>query len=183
MRYNGEMVMNFRRQLWVSSLIIVASVVVFLVGFSILTGDIAAKADKISMDRGLIDKQTGMLAVLAGLKEQAPQAAAYQSAMNALLPTQDELIGFGSWLSQAASANHVSTNFSFENAIVPASDVAFGRTNFSFTATGDDLALAAFLSDIEKTDPGFFVTINSFDMVNTNGSYQLSGEGTAFFRQ
>lgn len=183
MRYNGEMAMNFRHQLWVNSFIIAGSVVAAFVIFSFLAGDIAAKTDKISADRGLIDKQTGMLAVFSGLKEQAPQAAAYQAAMDTLLPTQDELIGFGNWLSQAATANHVSVNFSFGNTIIPASDAAFGRADFSFTATGDGSALVAFLSDAETTDQGFFVTVNSFDMVGANGSYQLNGKGTAFFRQ
>jgi hypothetical protein len=181
--YNSKMAMKFERQLWISSSIIVGSFVVISIALYFLAGDISATANKISTDRGLIDKETGTLAALADLKQQVSQAAVYQAAMNGLLPTQDGLIGFGNWLSNAAAANGVSVNFSFGNNTVSPSATSFGAVNFSFTATGSASALDAFLTDIEEKDPGFFVTVNSFDMVNTNGSYQLTGQGTTFFRQ
>ena len=153
-----------------------------LIALFILAGNIDGTVGRIMKDKALINQQTGALAVVAALKEQAAQAATYQTEMDQLLPTQDGLIGFSEWLNNAAAVNEVTTNMSFQGNAAPASDVAPGTAQFSFTATGAPTNLAAFLNDVETQASGFLVQITSFDMTSANGTYQVTGQGNVFFR-
>jgi len=174
--------LNLRRQLWTSLSIIVGSIIAVTIGLNILSGDITILAGKISSDRSLIDQQTGILAILASLKAQEPQAAVYQSAMDGLLPTQDGLIDFTSWIADAAKADGVSAQVAFQGAVTPGTGVTPGNAGFSFTVTGPLNAISAFLSDIETKKTGFIIQINSYDLSDQNEGYQLTGQGSTFFR-
>jgi hypothetical protein len=174
---------NFKRQLIISFCIIVASVVAATVALYFVSGDIAAQVDKIQADRALIDQDTGALDVVSDLKEQLPQAVAYQNAIDQLLPTQDGLIGLGDWLNTIASAHQVTATVSFTGNLVPPTLAVPGESAFSLTVDGPLDDVVAFLSDIETKSSGFLLQISSFDVVDNNGSYQLTAQGNVFFRQ
>lgn len=175
------MVMDFRRQLIISFSIIVASVAAAAIVISILAGNVATESKKIQTDRGISSQETGVLAVLASLKEEAPQAATYQAAIDQLFPNSDGLIGFGDRIQALATADQVLANSSFQGNPTTPTDMVPGRSNISLEVDGSLNGITAFLKDLEST-PGFLVSIPSFDLVANGGSYRLTAPGTIFFR-
>ena len=173
---------DIKKQLWISGAIIFGSMVVAAAVVYYLSFDIAAKAKAIADDRSLTDQKTGVLAVLAGLKAQAPQAAAYQAAIDQLIPSQDGLIGFGGWLNQIASSDGVTANFSFDGDPVPASGNIPGYVAFSLNASGPINNIVNFLDDIESKSPGFLLSIKSFDLTEQTANYQIVAQGQLFSR-
>ena len=183
MLYTRTMAPHLHRQLWISFSIIVAGVLVAAIAFYFLTGDIAAATARIAADRALIYKQTGALGIVAQLKQEAPRAAAYQAAMDKLLPAQDGLIGFNQWLSGIAAQHQVTASASFQSNTTPPSGATPGQTGFSLSASGGINNLIAFLADTESSKPpGFLLQVTSFDLTNQGGNYQLTGQGNLFFR-
>ena len=175
------MVANFKRQLIISFSIIVVSIAAATAGLYYISGDIAAQVAKVQADRAQVNQQTGALGLLAGLKQQAPQAAIYESAIGKLLPTQDGLITFTSWVNTIAAAHQVSATVSFGS--VPGLLAAgLGQANFSLDVNGPLDNIVAFLNDIEAKSPGFLLQISSFDMVTGGSGYRLTAQGNLFFR-
>ena len=176
---------QFSRRLWISFSIIFGAIVLASVALYYVSGNLSASADKIVANRTLINQETTGVATLAQLKQDAATAATYQSAMEQLLPTQDGLINFSGWLQKIGNGDQVAVNTTFNpNAISPnpPGSVSVAQTmGFSIQAQGSVSALAAFLKDIQSK-PGFFVHINSFDMVSNSGSETLSAQGIVFFR-
>jgi len=182
------MALHLKRHLIVSTGIILVVFVAALVGVHFLMNKTSATVGKIAQDKSLVARQTGALAVVASLKGQASQAAAYQSAMEQLLPTQDGLIDFNQWITGLAGQNQISASVSFNaNGITPPSVTASGQhmagqASFSLSATGGLNNIIFFLNEAESQASGFLLNINSFDLTNTNGAYQWTGQGVAFFR-
>ncbi len=181
------MATDIRRQWWISIGVIAGSIAAAAITLYFLSGSIAAIADKIVADRSLINQQTGALAALAQLREQASQAAVDQAAMNALLPGQDALIGFAPWISKIASADGVSAQATFGSDVGNGSvsaPGAFGAKNmpFSLAASGPISNMVSFLDDIEVRQPGFLIQLTSFDLTYQSGAYQLNGQGQVFYR-
>jgi hypothetical protein len=173
---------NFKRHLIISFGIILGSALVAALALNWLSGSIAESSQKIVQDRSLIDQQNGALSALATLKAQAPQAAKYEVAMNKLLPTQDGLISFGQWLTAFATEHGVTATFFFQGTPVPPAGTTVGTAPFALTISGSLNGITTFLNDANTKATGFPFEINSFDMTNTNGSYQFSGHGNIFFR-
>ena len=176
------MVIDLRKQLIVSFSIIVASVIIATILLYVLAGRIALESQKIQADRGISSQETGVLAVLAELKDAAPQAATYQAAINQLLPSQDDLIGFGDWVNAAANANQVSASFSFQGNPVAPTDMTPGQSAVSLQVNGSLDGITTFLKDIEATSPGFLVQIPSFDLSTSGGGYRLTAPAILFFQ-
>lgn len=173
---------NLKKQLWISFSLVLATLIIASVALYYIAGDIAVKADKIVSDRTLIDQQTGAIAVLTNLKAQEPQAMSYEAAMENLLPTQDGLIGFGDWLNGIAATNQVSANFSFQENATLATANTPGDTGVSLSVSGPISNIENFLEDVESSSPGFLVSIDSFDLSQSNGSYQLTAQGDTYSR-
>lgn len=171
---------SFKKQLWMSFGIIFGTVVIVSIGLYFLSSNLDAQASKIIADKALIARQVALLGSLAELKEDAPQAAAYTTAANTLLPSRDELINFPQWLTTLGQSHNVSVSFSFQGGTVPATDAAPGSDGFSLTVNGAIADLSAFLDDLEVHAP-FLVTIDSFDLVNNGAAgYRLSAQGKVF---
>lgn len=176
------MILSFRRQLIISFLIIIASVAVATAALYFLSGDIVTQVAKVKTDRALIDQQSGALDVLADLKEEAPQAAAYQSSIDQILPTQDDLIGFGDWLNKIAAIDQVSANASFGGSLQPPTDMAPGQSTFSLEVDGSLPNIISFLNDIEAKAPGFLLQITAFNLAENGTTDRLTAQVNIFFR-
>jgi hypothetical protein len=173
---------HLNRQLWIGFSVIVASIAIAAIAFYLLTGHIDTAVAQIVADQALVEQQTGALGVVAQLKQQAPQAAIYQAAMDKLLPAQDGLIGFTQWVSGIATQDQVTTSVSFQGSGAPSPGVSGGQTGFSISVGGGINNIIAFLNDIESKVPGFLLQLTSFDLTNQNGTYQLTAQGNLFYR-
>lgn len=173
---------SFKKPFWISSTIIIGGAILVWVALYILAGNISTSVGKIVAARLLINQQTNSLTVFSELKQQAAQAATYQTAMDDLVPTQDGLISFEQWFAGIATQQQVSANAAFQNDITPPTGSMPGHTEFTFTANGSLENLVSFINAL-KTSPGFFLNVASFKLVNNQGDvYQLNGQGNVFFR-
>src|SRR5579872_2104657 len=82
------------RQIWINGMIIVATIIVGSIVLSLVLGDIDVRAQEIIKAREAIATQNNSLNLIAHLQRDATTAVAYQKAINQLLPSQDNLIGF-----------------------------------------------------------------------------------------
>jgi hypothetical protein len=177
---------QFNRRLWISSAIILGSIAIASAAFYYISQDISGNVNKIVADRMLINQQTNAVSTLAELKDDAASAQPYQAAMEQLLPTQDGLIGFSGWLQGIGNADQVAVTTTFNpNAIInnntPGNPNSAGAMGFSLQAQGSVAAIAAFMEDIQ-TKSGFFVQINSFNLVGGSSGDMLSAQGLVFFQ-
>jgi len=173
---------QFVKQLWISSGIILASVVILAAAIYYCIGDLSAQAGMIVDDRAALQNRTDAVADLARLKAGAPPAAQYQSAIDQLLPDQYGLVTFGSWLARVGNQYSVTTNATFQDSFVPPQGTSAGTAGFSFDAEGSPSNLIAFLDEIDTKSSGFLLTITSFDFTSDGTNAKVTGQGTIFFQ-
>jgi hypothetical protein len=173
---------SFKRKLILSFSIITVSVAGATAALYFLSGNIASQVKKVQADRSLINQDTSALDTVSVLREQLPQATAYEAAIDQLLPTQDGLIAFGDWVNTIAEAHQVTATVSFMGSPMPPSATAPGASDFSLEVDGPLDNIVAFLTDIESQSSGFLLQISSFDIAESNGSDRLTGQGNVFFR-
>jgi hypothetical protein len=175
------MVVNVKRQLLISFSIIIASFLVAAAIVYFLVGNISAQAAKITSDQSEITASLELLNSFTAIRAQVPQANAYRSAIEKLLPTQDGLIGFGQWLSVIASKYNVSANATFQGSnTLPVSHTP-GQSMVIITISGPVNGIISFLKAIEEQSPGFLVSISSFDLLTSSPDYRLVAQGTLYF--
>jgi hypothetical protein len=173
----------FNRQLWISLGIIFGSIIVASITIYIFSGNITSAANKIILQRTLVEQQTDALANLAKLKADAPQAERYQVAINQLLPKQYGLVGFREWLDQRSRVHSVSANFSFQGDPTLAGDTTPGSAGFTLSVQASSIStLVSFLKDLESQAPGFLLALNTFDLTNDGSNVGLNGRGALFFQ-
>ena len=176
------MKVNFKKQLWISFGIIFGAIAVASIALYFLSSDLDAQAAKIISDKTLVAQRAAIVGVLASLKSNAVQATQYADAMNKLLPSHDELIGFPQWIASVSQAHNVSVSVVFRGDNTTATNSTPGSDGFSLSATGAAADIVAFLNDLEARSPGFLLAIDSFDLTNNASSYQLSVQGRVFSR-
>jgi hypothetical protein len=181
LRYTKSMEIDLRRQLVISLSIIVGSAIVAFIALYYMMGNISATADTIVKDKALGDQQTGALAIVAALAQEAPQAATYKAAMDKLIGGQDTLIGFNQWITNIANSHQVTATVGFGAS--DATQVGLAQMHFSLSASGGLNNVVAFLNDIEMKSSGFLIQLTSFTMTNNNGNYQVNSQGVVFYKQ
>ena len=174
---------HFLRQLWISSGVIVVSILAAAYGIYFYSGDLSAQADKIVNDRAVIQQQTDSIGDLANLERAVPQAAQYQAAMNRLLPDQYGIVTLGEWFTQTGGKYGVSANAQLQggSALSP-QGLTPGSASFSFDAEGPPASLLSFLDEISSKSPGFLISLGQFDFTNSGTSAKVTGHGIVFFR-
>ena len=174
---------DFKKRLIVSACIIFGSIVVASAALYFIASDLNAKADAVIRDRTLIAAQTTAIQGLAQLKRDAPKAAQYQAAMDALIPDQYHIVNFSKWLNDIAAKHGVVVTFAFQNENPPSASGQVGTAAFSIDVRGQSSAAVAFLRDIETQAAGFLLTINTFDLIpGATSTVELSAQGNLFFR-
>jgi hypothetical protein len=173
---------SFNWYLLVSFGIILGTVVIATVAFYFLIGDITSRSSAISADRTLVANQNNSLATFAEIEQDSVEAAEYKTAMDKLLPAQNELIDFPQWLQNVAATYNVTVNFSFTADTVPATPTNPGTIGFSLTAEGGNNDVISFLKDLESQAPGFLLSFNSFNLTQNGGPLNVVIGGNMFFR-
>jgi hypothetical protein len=176
----AELGKSFKKEWWMSGSIIVGTLVIAAAILYILSGDLSGQAGQIVADRAFIAGQNAALSDFAALKSNAANAVPYTNAMQKLLPTHDQLIGFPGWLASQGDVHNVSVSSAFQGTNTPATASAPGSDSFSLSATGAESDLAAFLGDLETKAQGYLLTIDSFELISEGGNYRLSAQGRVF---
>ena len=171
-----------RKQLLLSFGIILVAVGAATWGLYYYSGDITTQADKIISDKDLVTRQASIVGILASLKNDAPKAAIYTTAMEKLLPTHDELIGFQPWLMSRGQSDGVGLNFNFEGNSAPAPPGSYGADGFTLSVSGSTDQIIAFLQDIEIKANAYLLSIDSFDIARSGTTYSVTLQGRVFSR-
>ena len=171
---------HFARRLWLSFGIIVASIVIAAGALYFFAGNLSANADAIVSARAALNKQNSVVANLAGLKQQAAQAAQYQTAMGQLVPNQYGLVTFEQWFSEQGAKYHVSASASFQGAATPSAGSTPGSAAFSFTVSGSLDDVDSFLNFVSAQSPDFLIAFNSFNVTGDGINYNATGLGTVY---
>jgi len=168
--------------MWIGIGIIAGSMIVFGVALYFFAGNIQEQASAIAGNRSDIANQSAAINSYSSLKASAAQAATYQTAMDKLLATQDNLIAFPSQINSIALNDGVSMTFSFEGDPVPAGSNTVGYVGFKLNMTGSLDGITLFLRDIESSTPTLLSKIDSFDITQSGSSYTLVAAGRVFFK-
>ena len=173
---------NFKKQLWFSFGIIFGAILIAGIAVYYISNDITAQGEKIVIDKTTTNSQTGALATLAELEMDAPTAATYTSAMEALLPTEDQLFNFSEWIETFGKTYNINAQASFNGSPTVAVGTTPGTAGFSLEAEGAPSDLVTFLTALETSSTQFLVQLNSFNLLNENPSYKIVAQGNVFFR-
>jgi Tfp pilus assembly protein PilO len=173
---------NFNKRLAWSVGIIVASIVLIVGAIVYAANDLNADANKFVSDRAAMQANTAALARLADLERDAPQAILYGTAIDALLPTQANLINIPPEVAALAAADGVTATFTFKGnpSAPPAGSV--GTVPFSISVQGTLANMASFLQDLESKNSKFLLSVDSFSVNNSGNTADLTGQGTLFFQ-
>lgn len=173
---------NFKKQLWISSGIILIAVAVTFSVMYFVSGDLTSQATKIVADKNLLAQQAAVVGILAQLKSDAPQSEQYEAAMNQLVPAHEDLISFPTQLQTLGQADNVVVVVTFTGVNVPATASELGTDGFSLTATGAASDLDTFFKDLETQSSVYLLSVDSFDFANSDSGYTLSVQGKVFSR-
>ena len=168
--------------MWLGIVIIAGSLAVFVGMFSVLSADIQRASDAITNNRATIAKEGALINSYSGLKANAANAAVYQSAMDKLLGSQDNLIVFPSQIDNLARKEGVDGSFTFVGNPVPAGPDTVGYSDFTLNVTGQLADITGFMDDMESSAPILLSKIDSFDLTQSGQSYALTAEGRVFFK-
>jgi hypothetical protein len=173
---------DFKRQLWLGIGIIAGSVILFGVAFYIISGNIGGSTVAITNGRNEIVEQGTFINSYSNLKMNAPAVTAYETAIDQLLTTQDNLIAFPSQLEGLGRNDGVTVSFSFVGDPVPATEIAPGYVDFNLTLVGSLDSVTTFLKDMELSAPILLSRIDTFDVSQNGLGYTLTASGKVFFR-
>lgn len=168
--------------MWVGLGVVIGSMVVFGVVFYILAGIISGQADAITRSRNDAANQSALINSYGNLKANSAAAAVYQTAMNKLLTSQDNLISFPSEINGIARTNGVETSVSFQGDPVPSKANTAGYVGFKLNATGPLSGITSFLQDVESSAPILLSKIDNFELVQSGSNYTLTAMGKVFFK-
>lgn len=172
----------FKKQMMISGIIILASIIVTGVIVYFLAVRQSAMADAITIGRQAVMGQATQFGMLADLKQNAPAAAKYQAAMNELLPSQDDLITFPPQVDDLSRTDGVTSNFAFQPSITSASADAPGSVGFNLNVSGPMSNIIAFMKDFEVTAPILLSEIDSVNVTGNGSTYTLAAQGRVFFQ-
>ncbi len=173
---------DFNRYILTSFEVIIGCAVIVAAIVFLLTSDIASRASDISTNRDRITKQSDSVVMLADIKNNSAEAQEYTTAMDALLPPQNELINFPKWLQGVAATYSVNVDFSFTSEIIAPNSTAPGSNGFSLTVTGNSDNVISFLKYLELEAPAYLLSLGSFDLSQNGSDVKIVIGGKLFFK-
>ena len=173
---------GFKKSLWISVGVIGASVIAAAGACYYFAGVIGAQADAVVNAKTQAEQSADTVGALALLESQAPQAEQYSQAIQNLIPDQAGLITFNSWVNGIAAKYHMTATVTFQGNPTPSAGVTPGSANFTLVAEGPAGETAPFLDDLTTQEPGFLVSLSSFDFAESGQQENLTAQGVLYFR-
>src|SRR3989344_7771217 len=127
---------HFRRGMLMNVGIISGSIIAFWLVLYGIGFQIRESSRDIAASRELIVQRSFVLDNLADLRRTAPEAARIGAKIRALLPLQDELLGFPRFLDGLSRAHNISLSFSFQGDPVPGGETQAGHINLTLRLSG-----------------------------------------------
>lgn len=173
---------SFKRELILGICLIAGSILAFLGVSSFLSGKLSEIATSITTSRFLLAKRAELLENLADIKKTSSEANTYKQKIDALLPTQEQLLNLPQALNGLASAHKVSFSFTFKGTPTVPQASSPGWIAFAMDSSGDLNSILLFLNDIEPRSTRFILSIDNFDLSKVDQGYHLVAQGKAYFQ-
>lgn len=174
---------RFRTVVWVYVLTIVGSMVLFAIALVLVGNDITAQSEAVADSKIAQMRQSNFVNNFAHLKTDAVAAASYEAKMKLLLPAEDDLINFPSYISDLARVHAVGHSFSFQGAPVPSDGGVPGYVAFMISVEGPLSQVNDFFTNLNEHTTRFLVNVSGFDLnALGGGKYRVSFSGKVFFR-
>lgn len=177
------MVVDFKRQLWMTLTVILGVFVLFGPAFFWVRRQIDFQVSDIVRQRELIRQESTLTGTLADLKREKQTVEIYQQNLERLVVGRDQLIvGFSEWLEREARFYDVGTSFNFQGSeVLPAGD-SFGQAEFGVRLTGSVSSLVGLFRRLEQESRQFLINFNDFDVSQGPQGYVLAAGGRVYFR-
>lgn len=170
--------MNFRRRLLIEISTYVGIIAVLLITLYFLRADITKRTNAITELRGRLNFWAQSTQSLALLKQDAFRANDYSAAIQAALPTKDQLINFSPDIKSIAVQNKVNLNLSLGNQTITTEN-ALTATDLSFTVRGELQDLTNFLAAASNSK--YPVKLSSLNLIKEpDNIFTLSSTGKIF---
>lgn len=174
---------HFRRYLLTNTGIILAIFLIFGAVFYIFSKSLDSKVVKVLANRTAIVQRSTDLETLSKLKTDTAAAAELEKKIDALLPVQDNLIGFPQFLNTLARSHSLSSVFNFDGVPNPAVLPMPGYVDFSVTIEGDAASIRSFMDELENRTTKFMVNLHGFALTPRSGIYHAELNGRVFFQE
>jgi len=173
---------GFRREILASILVIVISIIGFGIYFWRAGGAIREVSANVATTNQAILDQAELSQVLVDLKNAESEADRDQGRMDAVIPDEEQLLDFRSWLRNQGSVFGVSVGVDFKDRgkFREGSNILFQNAAVSMDGSAD--GFVSFLKELEMGADRFLVGFSSFDLNRGGSGYRLSGAAKIFFR-
>ena len=178
----GMMTKSFRRSLIISLIAIFIGFIASAVIFYVLGIRLSSLSAKVAREKGLMAQRRDSVDILAELKKVAPEAEPYKQAMDSLLPTQDQLLGFPRYLDTLSKNYGVSLSFNFQGTPSVAQKDSPGSLGFVLSLTGQLSNNSEFLKALEAKSARFLLVVQNFSLSRSGGGYNMGVQGLVFFK-
>ena len=163
-----------------TTLLYAGLIVVPLIVLILVQNDTEKRLESLQLLRVKRDQESQAIQSLTELKNQASTARLYASALRALLPNEDGVLGVQRSLRDLARTHNLTFTFSFSGTQEP-TETELGSIGFQLTTSGTVDDVTAFLDEVRAMPS--LVAIESAELVfGTNSSINASLQGKIFFK-
>jgi len=172
----------FYRQLTLNIALIAVTTVLAIVGLSFVLRNASAQTAAIAKAHAAAALRNSDLTTIVALQQAAASAANYQTAINQLLPSEDNLISFPQEIKTAGAAYNVIAQASFSGDPTPGANGTAGFASFSLTASGGASDVLSFLKNIETQSSQFLIAVDAVNFSTDGADGTISASGRVFFQ-
>lgn len=174
---------GFRREIWISITIIMASIAVCSVFVWKLNLDVVSTVQSIVAAREAFATENKRQEILAQLKRDEAEADRGLARMSAVIPEEEQLFGFRQWAKNLGVVHNISASVDFRKNPGKLS----GVSSISYETIGMDLegrteSLISFLKAVELGADRFLLGIETVEMARGGNGYRMTGSAKVFFR-
>lgn len=173
---------ELRESLQWSVPIVAGSFILFIIFARMLFSSTDALVSKITQNRGTLFRYSNAPSILADIKKEKDEAEPYKAALSKMIPNQEDLLNRKSWAESIMRIYNLTGQLSFSNP-TPPTPTELGYAPFTIEANGTFTDIRMFLRNIEVTDPRFFISMDSIQIVKNQDTYKANVSGKFFFME
>ncbi len=169
--------MGFKKRLIIIIGVPLGIILILIVSLFFLGSDISSRANQIKQLRENLTLRLQSTESLVSLRQDFKQAQEYSPALNNLLPTRDELVGFIHDLTMIAKQNELDFSSSLGQES-PQTDKGLGQISFTITSQGKFDNFVNFLKTLENSR--YFIKLNTLDVTRQDDNFKALMTGQVF---
>ncbi len=169
--------MNFKKRLLITIGAPLSICLILVLGLFFVGSDISQKVNKIRELRGDLLFRTGLTNSLAILSQQSETAKNYDSQLQNILPSGDQLIAFPKNIISLAKQNNLNINATLGQK-KSQEEEGLQQTEFNIEGQGPFENFVNFLKSLESSQ--YFISLKTIDVIRQNRDFGLMMSGSVF---